>query len=152
MTTRRPDDAELLCRLFDALAESAANLPDAEVLAEAREAGEDPEAIAARMRVFALAAVKDLNQAKLRIARKAYEMEQARLAKRRHDLPATAEERRHLLNAALKSRPELCGALTLAARDLTGLPDRDIESLLRQLDALGALPDPSRDPSGEADG
>ena len=148
MTTRKPDDAEVLGRLFDALAESTVSLPDAEVLAEAREAGEDPTTIAARMRAVALAAVKELSQEKLRSARKAYELEHAKLATRRSALPATAESRRRLLDRVLKSRPELYGALTLAARDLTALPDGDIESLLRQLDALGALPDLSRDPSG----
>jgi hypothetical protein len=140
VTTRKPDDAEVLRRLFDALAESSASLPGSEVLAEAREAGENPEAIAAGMRGVALDAVKALRQERLRAARRAYELERAKLAAHRSGLPATAEARRRLLEAALKAQPEL-RAVTLAARDLRGLPDSDVESLLHQLDALGALPD-----------
>lgn len=142
MTSRKSGDDERLRRLLDALAEIAADLPDAEALAEAREEGEDPAAIATHMRAVALDAVKAVRQEKLRAARDAYQSERVRLGSRRSALPATADERRRLLDATLRRQPELRGALTLAARDLTGVPDEDVESLLGQIDALGALDDP----------
>jgi hypothetical protein len=45
--------------IMDALAESVAEMSDEEILAEAREAGEDPERIAARVRTILRRAVKE---------------------------------------------------------------------------------------------
>lgn len=139
MTSRNPDAAERLRRILDALAEDAANLPDAAVFEDAHDEGEDPTAIAAHLRTLALDTVRTASQEKLRSARDAYVQERARLGARRSALPATADERRQLLAATLRTTPSLREALTLAARDLAGVPDEDVESLLRQLDALGAF-------------
>jgi hypothetical protein len=61
MTARRDDD-QVSRRLLDALAESATEFSDAEVIAEAREAGEDPEVVAAEMRALAHDALKSAQQ------------------------------------------------------------------------------------------
>jgi rubrerythrin len=54
----RDYEAELRA-IMDALAESIAEMSDEEILAEAREAGEDPERIAARVRTILRRAVKE---------------------------------------------------------------------------------------------
>jgi alkanesulfonate monooxygenase SsuD/methylene tetrahydromethanopterin reductase-like flavin-dependent oxidoreductase (luciferase family) len=145
---KKPTDTETLRRLWNGLAETVAELPEKDILSETREAGRDPDEVAARMRRSVLAAVKTFRQEKLRNARSTYERENARLRSRSSALPATAEERRNLLEASLQRRPDLRDALTLAARDLSGVPDTDVESLLRQLDDLGGLSDSK--PSGKA--
>ena len=60
MKNSKSDDGEILRRLCDALAESVADLPNAEVLAEARDAGEDPSTIAGELREAAFATLKSL--------------------------------------------------------------------------------------------
>ena len=54
--TRPP--TETLRRLYDALADSVAELPNSEVLAEAREAGVDTAAVARDLRTTALDALR----------------------------------------------------------------------------------------------
>ena len=142
MTRRMLGDDERLRNLLDALAESAADLTDSEILAEVRDDGEDPVSVASQMRVSALEAVKSVRQQKLLAAREAYKIERSRLLSRHPALPATPEERRALLDATLRRQPELREAFTLAARELRDVPDDDVESLLRQLEALGAFDEP----------
>jgi hypothetical protein len=55
-------------------------------------------------------------------------------------IPATAAERRSLLDAFLASyQASGMTGLTAQFRDLKSVSDADVESTLRQLDALGAL-------------
>lgn len=139
MTVPRHDDAQALRRLLDALAESAAQQSDAEARAEAREAGEDPGTVASEMRALAHEAVKSARQQKLKAARASYELMAAGFEVEATTLPPDPADRRRLLQETLRRRPEL--RVTLAARDLERVPDEDVESLLRQLAALGALAD-----------
>ncbi len=142
----RDYEAELLA-IMNALAESVAEVPDANLLAEAREAGEDPGRTAARVRALLGRAVKDYEQRHLREAQKRYDEQVRALRARRYALPRTPEDRRKLFALVMSREPEIGGALLTAQhREFKDLTDADIQSFLEQLGALGVL-DELQDPS-----
>jgi hypothetical protein len=116
-------------------------MTDEEILAEAREEGTDPRVKADQLRRMADALAREVRLRPLRAARAQYEREHAALQARTRELPDSPAERRALLQRAFTRRPELQGLLTAAARDLKDVPDDDVESMLRNLAALGGLDD-----------
>jgi hypothetical protein len=126
MTARRDDD-QVSRRLLDALAESATELSDAEVIAEAREAGEDPEVVAAEMRALAHGAVK-LAQQQPRAALASSEHMAAGFEIQPTTLPPDPDDRLHLqetLRGRLSSTPprryrRLAGAASVAVAIVVG--------------------------------
>lgn len=136
----RESDAELeLVRVIDGIAESLLTASDEEILEEARQAGEDPEAIAREQRSLLLSIVRKHRKEKLAKARRDYEEQTSRMRDQTYDLPGTAEARLDLLIAALNSQPGLEAALTLQHREFRKISDEDVQSYLRQLDELGVL-------------
>jgi hypothetical protein len=123
------------------MAESVAGMTDDEVLAEAREEGVDTKATADELREMARRIAREVRLRPLRAARERYEQERNALSSQTLRLPVSAGERRALLQQALTRRPELQPLLTAAARELKDLPDDDVESMLRDLAALGCLDD-----------
>jgi hypothetical protein len=143
----RDYDAELLA-IMNALAESVASASDADVLAEAREAGEDPGRTADRVRALLGRAAKDYEQRRLREAQKDYYERVRALRARPYALPRTPEDRRKLFVLVMSRKPEIGAALLTAQhREFKDLTDADIQSCLEQLGALGVL-DELQGPSG----
>lgn len=125
---------EQLRLLMDALAESVLEITDSDVESEFRA---DP---APRTKDIFRAAAKRHAQTKLRAAQAQYEQATKSVKERDFVVPATAAERRSLLDAFLASyQASGMTGLTAQFRDLKSVSDADVESTLRQLDALGAL-------------
>lgn len=146
---QRDYEAELLA-IMNALAESVAEAPDSDVLAEARDAGEDPGQTATRVRALLRRAVKDHEQRRLRQAQKDYDERVRAIRTRPYVLPETPEERRRLFALVMSRRPEIGAALVTAQhREFKDLTDADIQSYLAQLAALGVLDELAGRPHGE---
>lgn len=143
MTDPKSDRAAL-DRLADVLVEEILNASDQDILAEVKEDGEDPAAIAAEVQtVFENARAK---VAKRRLA--AAKAGAAASRRRTADVvrldPAEA---RRTLERALARDPETASKLTLAARKGETLSDEDVRGMLEDLDELGIpLSPPDRDP------
>jgi hypothetical protein len=136
MTKQPPEGAA--SRFWESLADSLDELSDAELLAELRESGEDPEALALSARAVLRDAVKRVRQRALIDARRNY-LDAVRLFDSQvPNLPQTISAKRQLLVSVFARRPEL---LTLQFRDLTRVSDEDVEGMLRQMALLGVLDD-----------
>jgi hypothetical protein len=123
-----------LDRLMSFLAESVAQMSDAQVQ---EEYGNEPESPA---RELFKETLKGLSKQKLRESRADYESAVKGLSSHSYDLPSSNAERRALLSLILNRQPELGSlALTVQHRQLTDLTNSDIESFLRQLSELGLL-------------
>lgn len=131
-------EAELRA-IMDALAESVAEASDADILAEAREAGEDPAQTADRVRALLKRVAKAHEQKRLREAQKAYEERVQSIQARPYALPKTPESRRNLFAVVMTRKPEYEALITAQHRDFKDLTDADIQSCLEQLGALGVL-------------
>ncbi|MFI5165155.1 MAG: hypothetical protein ACHQQS_00885 [Thermoanaerobaculales bacterium] len=145
MSQQGRDYEKEVMRFCEAMAESVAGMTEDEVLAEAREEGVDATAVADKLRGMARAIGREVRLRPLRAAREQFERDRNVLQERAWPLPASAAERRALLQRALTRRPELEPLLTAAARELKDLPDDDVESMLRDLAALGCLDDLGRE-------
>ena len=120
------------------MAESVADLPPEEILAESRDAGDNPEEIAVETRRLLLDGLRRYRQRALTKAHSDYEVAVNAHARRRVALPSTMVAKRALLSHALTRRPEFA-PVTAQWRDLESVPDSDIDGLLEQLGLLGAL-------------
>lgn len=147
----KPRDYEVELRaIMDALAESVVEVSDADILAEAREAGEEPARTAERVRTVLKRAGKDYEQKRLREAQKAYEQRLQSIQAQPYVLPKTPESCRYLFNLVMTRKPELGQALVTAQhREFKDLTDADIQSCLEQLGALGVLDEFERSPDAE---
>jgi hypothetical protein len=125
--------------IMDGIEDSVLEASDEEILAEAREAGEDVKVSAERLRSRLLEVVNGFKRERLLIARKERARALADLEKARASLPTSHDERRTLLQAVLAQHSDVRGRLTAQYRDLTRLSDEDVESCLRHLQALGVL-------------
>jgi len=137
----KPRDYEAELRaIMDALAESAAQASDEEILSEVRESGEDPEAVAARVRGILSDAVTAYEQRRLRDAEESYRRRVESMRTQSRAIPTTPQRRRELFMIIMTRQPDLGTALvTLQNREFRNLTDADIQSALEQLAALGAL-------------
>ena len=131
--------------IMNGLAESYAEASDEDLLQEAREAGDDVETSAERLKATMLDIVASHKRLRLADARSAYESAVHDLATRQSALPATPNTRRALFDAVMRTKPKLQGLLTAQFRNLDTLSDADIESCLRQFHALGILDEFSED-------
>ena len=133
----KPRDYEAeLWRVMNALADTAAQASDEEILAQTREEGLDPETEAATVREILLGAVK---KEKLREAQRRYEAESVRLQTKHFRLPQSPSDKRLLLGAFLAAQPQARGMVTAQFRELGELSDADVESSLRKFEDLGLL-------------
>lgn len=140
MEPERDNPEEELRALWDVFAESIAESSDEEVLAEAREEGEDPHETAERVRSALRDAVKSFQQRRLHEAEQDYKRRIAEIYERQHRLPANPEQRRELLSLVFTRIPSMQAALLTAQhREFANLTDEDIESYLKQLAELGVL-------------
>jgi hypothetical protein len=144
--TKPKDAGDSLSAIMNTLAEQAAGASDKELLDEAVSEGIDAKSVAAHVRGLLLDAVLRTKKERLRKAAEGYGLAVADLAARTARLPNTAEGRRALLDRVLQSKPEMRSAVvTLQHRNFESFSDTDVESALKQLDALGLL-DEETDP------
>lgn len=135
-------DPEKLATLMEALADRAETATDQEIIDDAVAAGLDVKAEAIRTRSLLAGAFLRAKKQRLSNADDAYARSVAALGERVVRLPATAAARKALLARAIQRRPEMRqSVMTLQNREFESFSDGDVESALRQMDALGLLDD-----------
>jgi hypothetical protein len=142
--TNPKSPGERLAALMNALADHAASTSDKDLLEEAAADGVDAKEQADRMRVLLLDGVLRAKKKRLSTAVQAHEAAVTSLGSRISRLPSDATARRALLAKSLRRRPQMREAVvTLQHRDFESFSDADVESALKQMDALGLLDDDS---------
>lgn len=128
-----------LFNLTDALVSDAANLSEAELIAEMKADGLDPDAEVARMRAVVASAIVQSGKARLAEAKqgvaKARKVAVAALPPLRVANADTVLRRFANDDVKLRSR------LTMAARNGEGLTEREADQVLNDLRELGAIDD-----------
>jgi hypothetical protein len=146
MTTPK-DDSGRLVAVMDALAAHAETASDREILEDAVAAGVDVRVEASRIRDVLVDAVLRTKKQRLHNATEAHAQKVAALDARAARLPETPVARKALLERTVRRRPEIKQmVITLQHRDFEAFSDRDVESALRQLDALGLI---NNDPASD---
>jgi hypothetical protein len=141
VTTKKPTQ-DPLTALMDALAERAETASDQEILDDAAASGIDVKAEASQVRDLLHDALLRAKKKRLRQAAEAHTKSVAELGARAARLPATPALQRDLLDRTVRRKPQTKQmVMTLQHRDYESLTDSDVESALRQLDALGLLDD-----------
>jgi hypothetical protein len=125
-------DREALQRLDKALIEDILTMSDDEILAEVREAGDDPEAVAAEARALFEKTVIATKKARLVTAKAAAAADRARPAP---DLPSDPTEARRLLERVLATHQDLSTAAR-KGRNAT-LSDEEVFGLLQDIRDIG---------------
>lgn len=136
MTQRKIPSEDEARRFWTALAEEAVNTPKEELMAELREAGEDPAALAAAVRQMLRDAVKQVRQQPLREAKQRHAAALKKLFDQAVNLPTDMLKKRAILTELFVRRPDL---VTAQFRDLESVSDSDIDGMLCQMAALGIL-------------
>lgn len=140
MTGRKRADRDALDQLVDFLVEDVLEASDEDVLAEAKEAGLDPESNAVRLRTLFERTVLEANKKRLAAARAAVQARRsARQSVNTVFVVFDIDEARRRLRAAIEQRGVL-EQLTMAARKESELSDEDVLSLVQDLEELGVLP------------
>ena len=129
--------------MVDALSQSIIDATDQEIQEDARLAGVDLNADAARLKQMLADTAKRVQKRKFYAAQTAYSQAVERINSPAHayKLPETAVERRALLQAIAAEQAQRGVPLMIHGRDLEALPDNDVTSLLEELATLGMLPD-----------
>lgn len=128
-----------LHRLADELVADLMQLSDAELLAEVKAEGLDPEKEAARVRATISAALTERGKARLKAARSALDAARAPApGARRH---FQIQDRRAVLARFANDDSKLRDRLTMAARNGEGITDEEVEAILNDLRDLGAIDD-----------
>ncbi len=139
MKRKRRDIDNPAARVWDALADGVAEAGGEAMAGEIRRAGEDPDALAEEARGILSKAVGRHRMAAAREERGAKILA---MEKRKQGLPRSTSARRRLLERIFHLDSDLLQvALTLQFREVSDLPDDDVESALEQLSALGVLSD-----------
>jgi hypothetical protein len=141
MTKLRDASAKVSGIMF-ALAEREAAASDKDVLETAAGEGTSIADEAARVRDVLLSGVLRAKKARLSRAHEAHQKAVLDLGVRTSRLPPDPSARRKLLAASLQRRPDMRQAvITLQHREFESFSDADVDSALKQLDALGLLDD-----------
>jgi plasmid stability protein len=140
MPNRQRNYEEELNNLMEGVAEYTLDMSDDEIRDEIREEGGDPDKAAEETRDILRKAVKAFRQRKLNEAQALYEEQVASFSKKKYSLPDSMEEQRNLLMNVLASNSQMRSAvLTAQNREFKDLPDSEVTSYLKQLQALGVL-------------
>ena len=132
---------EVLRALYEEIAESVAEAPDAEIVEECKAEGESVEQVADHMRDVLRSAWKGFQQRSLREAREKYQRTTSALKATPIQLPVTAAERRQMFTGVLARRPEVGKTIHMQFRDFNQMSDEDVETCLQQFAQLGLLSD-----------
>ena len=138
MTDKEKMAREKLFRLQDALADDLQNLSDDEILAEAKENGENVEEIATHTSSLISDVIRKNGQHRLAAARAAYDANTP--ADGANVLKFSLSKKREIVNAFAKNDNGFEEKLTLAARNGKDT-EADIDSLLEDLIDLGEIDD-----------
>jgi hypothetical protein len=130
---------ETLRALYEEIAESLAEAPDADIVEECKAEGESVDQVADHVRDVLRSAWKGFQQRSLREAREKYARTAAALKSTAIRLPVTAAERRQLFTGVLSRRPEVGKTIHMQFRDFDQMSDEDIETCLQQFAQLGLL-------------
>lgn len=136
-----PKDRQALERLHDAIEASIEGASEDELREDLALEGRAPADVAASMRSVFDQVGKTFRQKRLHEARRARELALGAYEQHKAALPATAPERRALLQRVIVAQPHL----TMQFRDLDHQSDADVESALQHLALLGLLSDPSEE-------
>lgn len=128
-----------LFNLTDALVSDAANLSEAEVIAEMKADGLDPDAEVARMRAVVASAIVQSGKARLADAKQG--VSQARKVAATALPPLRVANPDTVLRRFANDDGKLQSRLTMAARNGEGLTEREADSVLNDLRELGAIDD-----------
>lgn len=141
MTEPGNRDRKALERLNDALVEDILAASDETILAETKQDGGDPKAVAAAMRALFEKVVVSGGKTRMAAAKSAVAADRRRSAA---VIPLNPAAARRLLDRALARDPETASKLTMAARKGKGgeLSDDEVRGLLEDFQELGALPPP----------
>ena len=139
MSGKARNHTERFARILDKVGEYIRNAPGDELVDTAREEGRDLAEVNARIKALLKGRFREYQQKILAEARQGYQRELASICESNFHLPKTAKGRRSLFLAALAKAPQLQPAFTLQNRELTNLPDGDIELHLRKMAQLGLL-------------
>jgi hypothetical protein len=140
--TKLRDASTKLSAIMFALADREATASDKDVLEDAAAEGLSVPDEAARVRNVLMSGVLRAKKARLSRAQEAHQKAVSDLGTRTSRLPLDGSARRRLLAASLQRRPEMRQAvMTLQHREFESFSDSDVESALKQLDALGLLDD-----------
>ena len=138
MTGKRRSDRDALDRLAEALVEDILDASDQDILAEIREDGGDPAAVAAGARALFEKAVATAAKARLAAAKQAVAADRNQTGVVTPFDPAKARLRLDRIVAS--DDPETARKLTLAARKGEALSDGDVRGMLEDMEELGILP------------
>jgi len=125
--------------ICDALAKSVLEMSDEEILAEARDDGDDVAAAAEEVRQVLRNTLKAHKQRRLVEAQQQYELKMVAMFQREYSLPESPEDKRALFLGILNTNPTVNSALTMQHRNFQELSNEDIESYLKQFVELGIL-------------
>jgi inactivated superfamily I helicase len=125
--------------LADELVADLMQLSDAELLAEVKAEGLDPEKEAARVRETIRVALTKRGKARLEAARSALEAARATAPGARRHLQV--DDRRAVLARFANDDEKLRERLTMAARNGEEITDEEVEAILNDLRDLGAIDD-----------
>ncbi|MFN3728056.1 MAG: hypothetical protein ACK4SZ_17325 [Allosphingosinicella sp.] len=128
-----------LHRLADELVADLTQLSDAELLAEVKAEGLDPDKEADRVRETIRMALAGRGKARLKAARSALEAARAPAPGARRHLHV--QHRRAVLARFANDDDKLRQRLTMAARNGEGITDQEIDAILNDLRDLGAIDD-----------
>lgn len=134
MNSKKPSNA--LDRLTDFFVEDILNTSDAELKTEVEAEGNDPQAIADDMRSIYDCAYARVARKKLIAAKAAVEKQKNAPG---NAIGVSIKDARKAIVSLFTDRPDLKEKLTLAARSLDELSDRDLEGLIEDLRELGEL-------------
>jgi len=123
--------------LFAAITDSVATAPDEEILADAVANGEDPNEIAADVRTVIARSTKRFKQRKLMGARAGLAASREAYLSRSPRIPSDRAAQRALYFQVAQQHPQF----TMQQRDLAALPAEELLEILKQMEALGLLPD-----------
>ena len=113
-------------------------LSDEELLAEAREAGEDPERVAGELRSLIADLMKEQAKERLKSARASFNARRAAPAVGTADI-LSFEKKQAILQGFADNDGRLRKRLTMAARKGEGASEREVDSILQDLRDLGAI-------------
>lgn len=139
MTKVKTNNRSDLDRLATSLVDEILSMSDEELLAEAKENGEDPKLIAQVGRNILERASMVSGKNKLAAAKNAVQNMRLRATSVSNLEPGKARQK---LDFILAQHPETRSKLTLAARKGEGLSDEDVRGMLEDLEELGlTVPD-----------
>lgn len=130
-----------LAALMNALADHTEHASDADILGDVPHGRDERKAAATAVRSILQGAIKTFRSERRRKAAEEHVLAVGRLAAHRAKLPASTADRRALLGSVVGKRPQMPEGMTLQFRNFASLSDADVESALKQLDALGMLQD-----------